>query len=114
MSPVSIQDMNDFREKNYGGDALLCQHIRQSLYSARFSTLRFSQKWLGKIFNTKLPILWRLQSVWQSQGIKLNKILAGLIVRDYRGFEHGSPMKSDLPFLWSIDKVKIRYRTDSE
>jgi hypothetical protein len=114
MSPVSMEDLNNFREKNYKGGTLRYQQIRQAMYNAQLATLRFSMKCLDRLFNNKLPVLWRLQSVWQTQGIKFNKILARLIVRDYRVFEHGSPVKSDLPFLWSIDKVKIRYRTDSE
>lgn len=109
MTPGSMQDLNDFRKEKFKGGALFYQQIRQSTYNVRFATLRFSLKWLGKIFNTKLPILWRLQSIWQTQGVKLNKILTWLIVSDYRVFEHSSPLKSDLPFLWSIDKVKSRY-----
>jgi len=114
MSPVSIQNMNDFREEKFKRGALRYQQIRQGIYNAQLATLRFSMKCLDRIFNTKLPILWRLQSVWKTQGIRLNKTLAGLIVRDYRVFEHSSPEKSDLPFLWSIEKVKSRCRIGSQ
>jgi len=114
MTPGSIQDLNDFRKKKFRGGALFYQQIRQGLYSTRLATLRISLKWLHKIFNTKLPVLWRLQSIWQTHGLKWNKLVVQIIVPDYNVFEHSSPLKSDLPFLWAISKIKSRYRIDEQ
>jgi len=114
MAPGSMQDLLGFQKEKFKGGALFYLQIRQSIYNARFATLKFSVKWLGKLFNTKLPLLWRLQSVWQMHGGSLEKMLSILIVSDYRVFEHSSPLKSDLPFLWSINRVKSRYRIDKQ
>ena len=114
MTPSSMQDLSDFQKENFKGGALFYQQIRQGLYSIRLATLRFSLKWLRKIFNTKLPLLWKLQSIWQTKGLKLNKLTTLIIVTDYSVFEHSSPLKSDLPFLWAISKIKSRYRIDDQ
>lgn len=110
MTKASLQDMDEFREKTFGRAGTLYLRMRQAVYECRMNALRRLLGLTEKIFNTRLPMLWRLQPLWRRHGDTIRKKLSILVVGDYRVFEHGSPLNSDLPFLWAVEKVRRRYR----
>ena len=110
MSTESIEDLNSYWRQEFRGARLLHQKLRQHAFDTRLNGMRFVLRLIRRIFNTQLPVFWRMQSIWMTHGEKLNNLLTRMIVGAYRVFEHSSPLKSDLPFLWAVKKIRKRYR----
>jgi hypothetical protein len=89
LTPASRADFQNFVKKH----ANLSQYLGQTIWSVRLL--------LTRIITTILRRLGLL---------KYKKFHQSILVGDWSIFEHSSPIYGDLMFLWSLEKVRMRYR----
>jgi len=89
LTPTSRADLRNFVKKH----ANLSRYLGQTIWSVRFLLTRKITKIL-RIFGLK----------------KYRKFHESILVGDLPIFGHSSPIYSDLMFLWSLEKVRMRYR----